>query len=219
MTTESAKPATETVKEGHAVPWRVHLRRRAALVTRWLHIYLSMGSFAAVLFFAFTGLTLNHPEWFAGRQRTVVKHGVVSLALLKGSTSADVDKLGLVEMLRAQEHVHGAVSDVRVDDSQVTISLRAPGYTADAFIDRATGKYDLTEVSSGFVAVINDLHKDRDSGKAWGYVIDASAVLLVLVSITGLLLLWFLHKRRAGGYLLAAFCAAAVVIFYRCLVP
>jgi len=152
--------STNLVKSRRAI-----FRQRTTRVARWLHIYLSMASFAIVLFFAVTGLTLNHPDWFADQQRTVMKHGTASPSLLKGPTAADVDKLGLVEMLRTHEHVHGTVSDVRVDDSQVAISLRAPGYTADAFIDRVTGKYDLTEVSSGFVAVISDLHKGRDAGK------------------------------------------------------
>ena len=174
-----------------------------------------MVSFAVVLFFAATGLTLNHPDWFANQQRTVVRHGVADAALLKG----DVDKLALVEMLRAREHMRGAVSDVRVDDSQVQISARAPGYTADVFVDRATGKYDLTEVSSGFVAVMNDLHKGRDAGKTWGWLIDASAILLTLVSVSGLVLIWFVYKRRVAGLLLAAIGTGIVVALYRWFVP
>jgi len=178
-----------------------------------------MVSFAVVLFFATTGLTLNHPDWFANQQRTVVKHGVADAALIGKAPSHEVDKLGLVEMLRSREHVHGAVGEVRIDDSQVSISLRAPGYTADTYIDRDTGKYELTEVSSGFVAVINDLHKGRDSGKVWSIVIDASAILLVLVSLTGFVLLWFLHKRRTSGFMLALLGTIAVCALYKLYVP
>lgn len=195
--------------------WKVHLRRQSAIVSRWLHIYLSMVSFAVVLFFAATGLTLNHPDWFASQQRTVVRQGVADKSLL----GKEPNQLGLVEMLRAREHVHGAVGDVRIDDTQISISLRAPGYTADTTIDRDTGKYELTEVSSGFVAVVNDLHKGRDSGKAWGWLIDASAVLLVLISLTGFVLLWFLHKRRTSGFLLALAGTIAILVFYKAMVP
>jgi hypothetical protein len=35
-------------------------------------------------------------------------------------------------------------------------------------------------------------------------VIDVSAILLVLVSLTGLVLIWFIHKRRTSGLILAA---------------
>jgi len=40
------------------------------------------------------------------------------------------------------------------------------------FLDRATGAYDLTEPRMGFVALMNDLHKGRDSGRVWSWVID-----------------------------------------------
>lgn len=203
MTTGSAKPARR-------------LRQSLAVTARWLHIYLSMASFALVLFFAATGLTLNHPEWFAHRERTQLRHGTASQAMLKTGGPDGADKLGLVEMLRSREHVHGAVSDVRVDETQVSVSFRAPGYTADAFIDRDTGKYDLTEVQNGFVAVMNDLHKGRDAGKAWSLVIDISAILLVLVSVTGLVLIWFVYKRRTSGLLLAALAMLSVVAVWLC---
>ena len=122
-----------------------------------------MGSFSLVLFFAATGLTLNHPDWFSDRQKTVERHGVAPKAMLH--TSDGADKLGLVELLRNHEHVHGAVGEVRLDDTQISISFRAPGYTADAFIDRESGRYDLTVVQNGLVAVLNDLHKSRDAAR------------------------------------------------------
>ena len=198
---------------------RARLRRTVAVTARWLHIYLSMGSFALVLFFALTGLTLNHPGWFAGHTKTQERHGIADKAMLRTSSSDGADKLGLVEMLRSREHIQGAMSDFRVDDNQISISFRAPGYTADAFIDRDSGKYDLSEVRNGFVAVMNDLHKGRDAGKVWAFFIDASAILLVLVSVTGLILIWFVYKRRTSGLVLAAVTGFSCWLLYRIFVP
>jgi len=194
------------------------MRKQAAIVTRWLHVYLSMASFAVVLFFAATGLTLNHPDWFSKQQHTVVRHGVTE-PLNQTGQAGDLELMRLSEWFRAHEHVHGALGDTHLDDTQAQLSYRAPGYTADIFVDRATGKYDVTEVSSGFVAMMNDLHKGRDSGKVWGWLIDASALLLVLVSLTGLVLIWFVYKRRTAGLLVAAMGVAVVVVLYRCFVP
>jgi hypothetical protein len=181
-----------------------------------------MVSFAVVLFFSVTGITLNHQDWFADQQKTAVFHGQASAKMLgdraKSGDAAGIDKLGLVEMLRAQG-IHGAVSDLRIDDSQIEISFKAPGYSADAFIDRDTGKYDLTETRNGFVAILNDLHKGRDSGKVWAALIDISAGLLVLVSLTGLILIWFMHKRRTVGLLLVAVGTVLCVLLYRFFVP
>lgn len=198
---------------------RVRVRKATAVSARWLHIYLSMVSFAVVLFFSATGLTLNHPDWFAKQSRTIEAHGAIAAKMLHTNDADGADKLGIVEYLRAHDHVTGAVSDFRVDDSQVSVSFKAPGYTADAFVDRETGKYDLTVVKSGFVAVMNDLHKGRDAGKVWAAVIDVSAVLLVLVSLTGLVLIWFVYKRRMSGLILAAVGTLVVVMLYKMFVP
>ena len=70
---------------------------------------------------------------------------------------------------------------------------------ADTFIDRGSGQYELTITRQGLVAVLNDLHKGRDTGTVWAGIIDVSAGLMTLVSLTGLILIFFLQKRRMPG--------------------
>jgi uncharacterized protein len=211
---------TTTNASGHNTR-RAHFRHQVAKSARWLHIYLSMVSFAIVLFFAVTGLTLNHPAWFSGSVKTRESKGPVDPALLQPGGATAPDTAGLIQSLRTREHLHGAVAaeDLRVDPDQVSFSYRAPGYSADVSIDRRAATYEVTEVRNGFVAVINDLHKGRDSGKAWGWVIDVSAVLLTLVSLTGLTILWFIYKRRASGYLIALAGLALSFLAYKIFVP
>ncbi|MEJ7769503.1 MAG: PepSY-associated TM helix domain-containing protein [Chitinophagaceae bacterium] len=50
------------------------------------------------------------------------------------------------------------------------------------------GKFQLTELRLGLIAVLNDLHKGRDSGKDWSWLIDVSSGLLTLVSLSGLVM-------------------------------
>ena len=57
----------------------------------------------------------------------------------------------------------------------------------------------------GFAAVINDLHKGRDTGPIWKAIIDVSAGLLLFISITGLVLLYFVHKYRLAGVIQPAY--------------
>lgn len=180
------------------------LKRKTAVLIRWLHIYLSMISFAVVFFFAVTGLTLNHADRFGDEQHTVQAKGAVDSSWVNVRDSAKIRRLEIVEYLRATHHLSGAVSDFRVDDEQIGVSFKGPGYAADAFITRATGKYDLTVTNAGFVGWINDLHKGRDAGHAWSVFIDVSAILLTLISLTGLILLLFLRRRRLAGLLVAA---------------
>ena len=123
--------------------------------------------------------------------------GRLNAAWLKGN----VAKLEIVEHLRKTHHLSGALSDFRIDGAQCSVSFKGPAYTADIFVDRPTGTYDLTETRMGFVALLNDLHKGRDSGRAWAWVIDLSAGLMILVSLSGLILMFYLQKRLFSGLL------------------
>ena len=53
----------------------------------------------------------------------------------------------------------------------------------------------------------------------WSVFIDASAILLVLVSLTGLVLIWFMQKRRSSGLTLAAIATLVCLCLWRLFVP
>jgi hypothetical protein len=158
-----------------------------------------MASFSILFFFAITGITLNHQDTMVGEPRVTRLSGHVAAAAVAPAAGAELDRSRIVGQLLAAHALKGHLSDFRVDDDLVTVSFKGPGYAADAFIDRKTATYDLTETRMGLVAIVNDLHKGRDSGGAWAQIIDVSAVLMMLVSITGLTLIFFLHKRLALG--------------------
>jgi uncharacterized protein len=208
------------------------LNIRIARLMRWLHIYLSMFSLAVVLFFSVTGITLNHPDWFfAEAERRDQAEGEIDLKWLRGGPLAvadpgenadptgQVSKLEVVEHLRKTHGIHGALAEFRVDDRECMVTFRGPGFAADAFIDRESGHYSLTRTYHGFIAVINDLHKGRDTGPVWSAVIDLSAVLMTLVSLTGLALLFYLKLRRVPGLIVALIGAIIVVFLYLMYVP
>ena len=110
-----------------------------------------------------------------------------------------MDRLEIVEYLRRTHGVRGAMVDFRVDERECLVTFKAPAYSADAFIERPDGRYQLTQTTHGVVAFLNDLHKGRDSGPVWSILIDVSAVLLTIISITGTLLLLTLKRRRRAG--------------------
>jgi len=194
------------------------LRRRTAIVARWLHIYLSMAAFAIILFFAVTGFTLNHPDTLSGHQKVTQISGDMPHQWLR-PTTGDPDKTVIVDHLRQANHLRGTLTDFRVDDHQIQVSFKGPGYTADAFLDRDTNRYDVTETTSGALAVMNDLHRGASTGPAWSFVIDTCAILLTVVSLTGLILLVFLYKKRIAGLILAAAGALLCYLTYARLVP
>lgn len=175
---------------------------------RWLHIYGSMLGLVATLLFAVTGLTLNHADWFERKEPTVRAFtGDVPPGLLAGA----VDKLAVAERLRAAHRLQGMVTEFLVDDAQCVVVWKGPGYAADATIERADGRYRVEEQRRGLWAVLDDLHKGRDCGPVWSFVIDASAIALAFLSGTGLWLLLYLKKRRRSGLVAALLGALALV--------
>src|SRR5262249_49165192 len=140
--------------------------------------------------------------------------GHVDAALVATSVGKQIDQAKVVAQLLAAHKVKGHLSDFRVDDDQVTVSFKGPGYTADTFIDRKTAAYDMTETRMGLVAITTDLHKGRDTGTAWAQLTDLSPVLMMLVSVTGLTLIFFLHKRLTLGLWMLAIGTVISVVVY-----
>lgn len=195
------------------------LKKRTASISRWLHIYLSMVSFALLLFFAVTGLTLNHPGWFADQEQTTDYKGQLNVKWTNSPDTAQINKLQVVEFFRSQHGIKGALKDFRIDEDEISLSFKGPGYASDAFITRETGAYELSETKMGTIAVLNDLHKGRDSGKGWSRVIDISAIFMTLVSLTGLILMLFLKRKRTSGLVIAAAGLLVAFLIYKILVP
>ncbi|CAN5659038.1 PepSY-associated TM helix domain-containing protein [soil metagenome] len=214
---------TETHSKGRAPTDARRFRRALSLkfaaLARWLHIYVSMFGLAVVLFFSVTGLTLNHPDWFFDNvESSDLTDGQIDLAWLHAETD-QVNKLEIVEYLRNTHDVRGALAEFQIDDYEFMVIFEGPGYSADAFIDRETGRYTLTQSYEGFIAVLNDLHTGRDTGAAWSWVIDISAVLLTLISLSGLILLFYLRLRRVAGVVMILIGAVIVFAVYGLWVP
>jgi len=204
---------------------------RIAAVSRWLHIYISMFGLFVILFFSVTGLTLNHPDWFSEKATTTDGEGSLEPKWVKlpepppaeASSPPDfvasVAKFEVVEYLRKTHSLRGAVADFTADEKECVVVFKGPGHSADVFIDRETGKYRLTETSHGLVAVINDLHKGRDTGPSWSIVIDVSAILMTVASLSGLILLFYIKRRRIPGIITAVVGTIVIVAVVYFLVP
>jgi len=165
---------------------------------RWLHTYLSMGSLVTVLFFAVTGMTLNHPEWTFGVPQTrVTSTGTLKSGFAMGD---QVDWFNVVEQIRSTQPVRGSAVDRRVYGDEGSFSFKAPGSVSEVFFKLETGEYEVATTRQGWLGVVNDLHRGRDSGASWGWLIDLSGVFLAVVSLTGLGILFYLKKSRVAGF-------------------
>lgn len=179
-------------------------RRATNIWSRRIHVYTSMITLVVVLFFGLTGLTLNHPDWTFGDQTdTVTDTGALPPAATATDGSADL--LAIAEYVRATYGVSAPVADYQTDDAgRGSIAFKRPGYVADVIFDAGDGTYTMTIEQQGWVAVLNDLHKGRDAGSSWSWVIDLTAGFLVVISGTGLLMQVLMRKRRRPALTSAA---------------
>ena len=211
MSTESAaRPSPPPRGEGGGPPKTRPFRLRFHSWIRWLHTYLSMFTFLVVLFFSATGIFLNHPEWTLGIEpRTVEAKGTLDKGLLNGP-----DWIGIEGALRRSQGLHGIAGEDEADEREASLRFSAPAYTADVAIDRRTGTYTVKTEAQGWLAAANDLHRGKDSGRPWAWTIDLSGAFLLLLSLTGIGMVFFLKKVKVRALLtaLAGIVAAAVLI-------
>ena len=100
-----------------------HIKRGIAHWSRVLHTYLSMVSFSILLFFAVTGITLNHQGWFNGEPKASRFTGTLDLALVNPPPGREVGKLEIVEALRSAHGIKASLKDFRVDDSEISVTF------------------------------------------------------------------------------------------------
>lgn len=184
------------------------------LIHRWarlLHVYTSMIALLLVLFFALTGITLNHPSWTFGDDVDVSTESGV-LPIDPSFDDGTTDYLSISEFARDEYGVDGHVDSFSTTGGQAIIAYRNPGYAADVFVDVEAATYEITIEQQGWVGVMNDLHKGRDTAALWKWVIDISAGFLVLISITGLTMQFFLRKRRRSALVSVGVGAALMVV-------
>ncbi|MGA9276378.1 PepSY-associated TM helix domain-containing protein [Ilumatobacter sp.] len=175
--------------------------------SRLIHVYTSMIALLVVLFFAATGITLNHPEWtFGDETETTVESGTFPFAtqfVADDGSAVGVDYLSMAEYVREEYGVIGSVDSFGETNGEGSIAFLNPGYRADLSFAIDDGTFDLAVEQEGWVAVVNDLHKGRNTDGSWNWLIDISAGFLVVISLTGLVMQFFLKKRRTSAFVVA----------------
>ncbi|HQS98550.1 MAG TPA: PepSY-associated TM helix domain-containing protein, partial [Novosphingobium sp.] len=146
-------------------------------------------SLVAMFLFSITGFTLNHAASI-GAEPTVetaqAQLPAPALAVLaKGPAVAeltDAQPLPATVAADVQRLVGVNARGVAAEwsDAEVYVAVPGPGRDAWVSIDRATGAMEAERTNRGFISFINDLHKGRNTGTAWFWLIDALAVACVI---------------------------------------
>lgn len=158
-----------------------------------------------LLLFALTGITLNHARQIEAMPQVAHRIATLPPGLLAAVAGEDVRKAAVLpatvgswldETLHA--HVGGRAAEWSADE--IYLSLPRPGGDGWLSIDRVTGAVEYEVTRRGAVAYLNDLHKGRNAGPAWGWFLDVFALACLVFAITGLFLLKFHAARRASTW-------------------
>lgn len=191
------------------------VKKQFLALCRTLHVYLTMFGLLVMLLFGVTGFTINHEERFGATTPRVTD--------FEGQTPTELiaknDALRIVEYLRSTFRIAGAMTDYDETPELLSIAFKQPGQTWEVEIEKSAGKTRVHTEAFNFAAVINNLHRGRYSGAAWRWVIDASALMIVLACATGIVLWLALPRRRTLGLIALALGIAGTLGIIYVLVP
>lgn len=193
-------------------------RKFLLLLTRTLHIYVSMFGLILLIFFAFTGFVMNHEGWFALSEPRVSERTSTAPVELAGAKDANAH-LAVVEYLRAHEGARGEVSSYDEDEDSVRVQFAAPARKTDFTLTRTSGDLAVHEETRNSFAFLADLHMGKATGAGWKLMIDGAALLLLFASLSGLVLWISIKKRRTIGLVALAVSLALCAVFLFLLLP
>lgn len=191
-------------------------------VLRWLHIYVSMTVLVVFVFFALTGITLNHPDWQldAGKQsdsrQLQLPAALTGLEFSADQLQQAEQAKQIADWLRVEHQIQGAVFAFSYDPDEQLLELdfKQPAGFANAQIALDSGVVELTAEFGGYLALLNDLHKGRYAGTAWKWLIDVVAIACLVFALSGFYLLWRQPARRWLGVQCALTGAGVMLLVY-----
>ncbi|PZR32555.1 PepSY-associated TM helix domain-containing protein [Caulobacter segnis] len=174
-------------------------------------------SLIGMLAFAVTGITLNHAGQIEAQPKVVSRKATLPPELLavlaKGPEEGKRPlPVQLEPFLDKAVGADVAGREGEWSPEEVYVALARPGGDAWLSIDRETGAIEHEKTTRGVVSLLNDLHKGRNSGKAWSWFIDIFAAACVIFTVTGLILLQFHARARPLTWPLVGLGLAAPVI-------
>nr|WP_254369149.1 PepSY-associated TM helix domain-containing protein [Pseudoalteromonas lipolytica] len=193
-------------------------------VSRALHIYLSTALFFLLILFCISGIILNHVSWLENDKHNGQTHVLISAQLFE-KAQQNLNTLPTlypeIERYMADQFSLQNVKSIEWEkqDALVMLDYPLPAGFAYAEIDFQTGELNLDYQTGGVMSLIGDLHKGRHTGEAWSWVIDISAVLMIIFAITGLFILFQNRKKRTSGLWLTLFGVVTPLVIYLVWVP
>ena len=171
---------------------------------RLLHVHVSMFALALMLLYAVSGLLLNHADSIGGESARPTTSTI--------QIAPDLNPAEAAAAIRSAAALRGHLESTDESADELRLVFARPGYRAEAVVERATAKTELTIENRGLPGLLNDLHRGQHVRGVWSVVTDTAAIILALLAVTGLILWWSLPVRRKWGTIWLVLGTAALVI-------
>ena len=178
---------------------------------RYVHGWLSAFAFIVLVFFSLTGLFLNHPEWFEPAKDEHVVKIELPENVLQSLQKQENPSNDLMAYIRQKESIVGRYQSSEVLDGEVMIRLESPAGSTDIWALMDTGEVEITQKPATAVSMISDLHRGKNAGAAWSWLIDISAIIILALSLAGYILFLSIKSRLVQHLLLTAASLAVLI--------
>ena len=153
---------------------------------RTWHGYLSAFAFLILIFFAATGILLNHPTWSQAKPPILTQAYVTltpaQIALLKTSPNYGPE---LKTIAASHLKLEGQMINAQRDGEEVLIRLQGIRGGSLVTADLATGKTRIDVDRQYALAIIDELHRTERAGPVWQAFVDFTGILLIAVALLG----------------------------------
>jgi len=208
------------------------VNRRLTFV-RWVrkaHGWFGLWGALLGLLFGFSGVWLNHRNTMKlslpdqkqinaqlqlpdPRPQTIEAMGAwlqQSLKLDRGPNNARVERARPVPWVERSGHDNARPLQ---QPERWLLNFGGPNHLVQAEYWVGNRSLSVRTTQNGFVATLTNLHKGTAMPVPWILLIDTLAGSMILLSISGVILWWETHRKRAVGITIFAVSVAATVAF------
>ena len=195
-------------------------RQRLFNLARLIHLYSSTALFASLAFFCITGLTLSH-GWYLDESGSSGSSTIAlppELAANLTPDDWDPDLSALQQLIREQTKL-SSPQNIELDREygEIILSYNAPGGDAEVFVTADGMQVDVQRGS--WLAVMNNLHKNRDAGTVWSLLVDITAIGMMLFALTGLIIVFQNRLKRHRSLWVVGLGLVTPVVLFIAFVP
>ena len=168
---------------------------------RWLHIYSAAPVFLLMVFFALTGVFLNHTDWDLGstEQTSQTFDLPESLLALDWDSESTATALSVLSWLDQQHGIHGVDLEIRWEPAEQLLLLHLDGpqgsYAVEVYPEDEVADVFVRDLP--FLEMLNNLHRGKHVTGFWRWLSDMAGIGMLIFCVSGFWLLVINRLQRS----------------------